>query len=529
MPNKTVVIIAFEEHDNLGVGYITSVLIKGGFTVKIIDFRIDREAILEKLKQFNPLIVGFSIIFQYHLYRFKDLIVYLRKNQIRSHFCAGGYYPSLRHKDLFQLIPLLDSIVLFEGEYTFFELVNALYKGKEWREIKGISYRDDGEIVTNQLRPLEKDLDKFPVPFRQPSMHYALGKKFANLLAGRGCYYDCSFCIIREFYTLPPGPIKRIRNPEKVVGEMEMLHKDSDCSIFLFQDDDFPVAIPQNGKWIKQFCELLSKKKLVDKIMWKISCRPDEVVKEKFALMKKHGLYLVFLGIENGTDAGLKYMNKHLLAEQNKKAVQILKDLGIHYFYGFMLFHPDSTFDSVRDNLKFLRIISGDGSSPIILTKMIPYLDTNVERDLRKKGRLTGIPGFLNYNFLDPSLDDYYAFIAKYFREWMGNRNGLFNVAEWAMNYISVYEKYYPVTPDFQRVARTITNAIAGSNNYFLDTLETLALLFMKEKHMGEDEHLLEKFRAEIPKFHSLYNHTLMQCITSIESMVALPEVHYET
>ena len=135
--------------------------------------------------QFDPLIVGFSIIFQYHLYKFKELIDYLRKHLMHSHFCAGGHYPSFRHEDLFQLIPSLDSIVLYEGEYSFYELVHSIHNGKEWKNIKGISYRENGKIVTNPLRHLEKDLDKFPFPFRQPLMNYALRKKHTTILAGR--------------------------------------------------------------------------------------------------------------------------------------------------------------------------------------------------------------------------------------------------------------------------------------------------------------------------------------------------------
>ncbi len=36
-------------------------------------------------------------------------------------------------------------------------------------------------------------------------------------------------------------PLKRIRNPEKVVEEIDFLHHKKHCSVFLFEDDDFPV------------------------------------------------------------------------------------------------------------------------------------------------------------------------------------------------------------------------------------------------------------------------------------------------
>ncbi|MDZ7634714.1 MAG: hypothetical protein U5L72_09970 [Bacteroidales bacterium] len=42
-----------------------------------------------------------------------------------------------------------------------------------------------------------------------------------------------------------------------------------------------------------------------EKILWKINCRPDEIDAESFAMMKQHGLFLAFIGLEDGTDDGL--------------------------------------------------------------------------------------------------------------------------------------------------------------------------------------------------------------------------------
>jgi radical SAM superfamily enzyme YgiQ (UPF0313 family) len=178
------------------------------------------------------------------------LINYLREHGIHCHFCAGGHYPSLKYNEVLQIIPQLDFVVLFEGEYTFLELARSIYVGQDWKHIDGIAYRENSSIIANPLRPLEKDLDNFPLPVRQPLKEYTLGKKYATLLASRGCYYDCSFCSCREFYSRGGGPVKRVRRPEMVVREMELLHEQKDCSIFMFQDDDFPVAHNRGKTWV---------------------------------------------------------------------------------------------------------------------------------------------------------------------------------------------------------------------------------------------------------------------------------------
>lgn len=136
MRAKTVIFFAFKEFDNLGVGYLASVLSEEGYKPLIIDLRTSRAEILKLIKKLNPLILGFSFIFQYHIYEFKKLISFLRKSGINAHFSAGGQYASLRHEDLFKLIPSLDSIVRFEGEYTFLELVKCVYSKTDWRKIQ---------------------------------------------------------------------------------------------------------------------------------------------------------------------------------------------------------------------------------------------------------------------------------------------------------------------------------------------------------------------------------------------------------
>ena len=63
---------------------------------------------------------------------------------------------------------------------------------------------------------------------------------------------------------------------------MDFLHKKQDCSVFLFEDDDFPVKTKNGSEWIDKFCKELKRKKLDDKIMWKINCRPDEIDHDQF-------------------------------------------------------------------------------------------------------------------------------------------------------------------------------------------------------------------------------------------------------
>ena len=520
MTKKPVFFVAFQEQDNLGVGYISSVLIQAGFNIKIIDFLSGKEEILTQIMRHQPLVVGFSIIFQYHIDDFKDLIHYLREQGVNCHFSAGGHYPSLRHKDLLTTIPQLDSIVLFEGEYTFLELVQSIYAGKEWKHIEGITYREDDIYIANPLRPLEEDLDRFPVPVRRPLREYVLGKKYATLLAGRGCFYHCSFCSIREFYSRPPGPLKRMRRPEMVVKEMELLYKQLNASIFMFQDDDFPVSGKIGKEWNAIFCEELAKRGLSEKILWKINCRPDEVEADGFRHMKNSGLFLVYLGIESGTDDGLRLMNKKMKAETSLKTVALLKELDIQYDFGFMLFDPSSTYQSIMDNLDFLEGLCGDGSSPITFCKMLPYAETQIERQLKKTGRLKGKSGFMDYEFYDLSLNHFYDFTKDCFRDWVTDHEGLLNIARWSRYYSLVYQKYFLATPRFKDLQKTINAVIAESNLFFIYTLRAVIPLFNVPTVGNYDFKRLLGIKNDVTQKLSQYKIKLNELIKNLESLV---------
>jgi radical SAM superfamily enzyme YgiQ (UPF0313 family) len=504
-PSLSVIFIAFEDFGNLGIGYLCAVLSEAGYKTTVINFRFRKELILQILKDINPLIVGFSIILQNHIYRFKELISYLRENGINCHFAAGGHYASLRYEELFKIIPEIDSIVRFEGEYTILDLVSRIYSGKEWRKTEGIVYLKEGVVITNPLRPIEIDLDKFPYPLRSNLNGYAFDKKFTTILAGRGCIHNCSFCNIKEYYKQSSGPYKRIRKPEKVVDEMEQLYRERDCSVFIFEDDDFPVKTNQGSEWIIKFCKELKNRGLSDKILWKINCRPDEIDEKSFSMMKEHGMFLVFMGIEDGTDTGLKRLNKQITADKNLEGINILKKLGIGFDFGFMIFNPWSDFKAINDNLDFLIKICGDGYTSATFLKLLPYFATDVEKELKEEGRLIGEPGFLNYDFIEKSLDHYYDFVMNSFMKWQADNGGLVNISKWLRNYFLVYEHYFGKSPEVSLLSQKAKDTIAQSNLYLLNTMKELIGLFDLKNSNKSEQEVLENYRENIVSRHEYY------------------------
>ena len=521
MARQQVCFISYLDQDNLGIGYVASYLLRQSshFGVTLVDMRESRAAIVRGILNANPLIVGFSIISQLQFREFHQLMTDLRRSGIVSHFTAGGHYPSLRYEELMQLAPELDSVVLFEGEHTLVELAEALRSGGKWRGVAGLAYRENGKIISNALRPLEENLDRFPPPVRRPVRATILGRKVVNLLAGRGCYYHCSFCSIRSFYSKPPGKVKRVRDPERVVQEMRLHFKNEDCSIFLFQDDDFPVWGASGQDWIDEFCRQLHKQGLAGKVIWKISLRPNEVEEAMMSVMMAHGLAMVYLGIESGTLEGLNRMNKRLTPEKSLSAAQILKRLKLPFEFGFMMFDPYTTFDSVRENGDFLLRLCGDGSASIGLAKLIPLAGTDIENTLRSQGRLFGQAPYEDYAFLDPSLEDCFTALLKTFHTWMHSERGFMNYSRWARLQIEAFSRFCNLPHDAENARRTLHRIVSAANRHFLKTVNTVCDLAGSSSLNADN---LNKLISDVAKKHEKFCARLNRLTARVDGLAGL-------
>jgi len=482
MKSKLIFFIAYKGADNHGIGYMRALLANNGFKSMVLDLQSGEKTILRTIRKSDPVLIGFSFIFQSHFQQFTDLITSLRNKGVNCHFTAGGHYASMNYEELFRAVPDLDSIVRFEGEYTLLELVRAICSDSDFKSIDGLVYRSGNSIMTNPLRGVEKDLDKFPVKIRPKPPVIAFNMKYTTIIAGRGCVHNCSFCNTREYYRQMSGPPRRNRSPEMVVNEMAVLHKKNRCTVFMFDDDDFPVTSKDNN-WILRFCKSLKDRGLKNKIIWKINCRPDEIDEKNFRLMKEYGLFHVFIGIEDGTQEGLKKLNKNTSVEQNIKNINLLKELGIGFDYGFMLFQPDTDFNSLNQNLSFLKSLCGDGYTPLTFLKLLPLYGTKVEKELLKEGRLKINKTGNDYDFPEQSMNDYYNFVMNCLYECLTGENGFVNVSQCAVTNMEVYFHFFERTSEYKIYHQYIHEIIAQFNTFLLDTLKELIDIFKNNEH----------------------------------------------
>lgn len=473
---KPIFLIGFQHQGNLGLGYLASTLRSRGYSVATCDFEADPELIVKTAKDIDPIIVGFSLIFQFYIRQFASLIRKLRDAGVHCHFTMGGHFPSLSYVETLKLIPELDSVVRFEGEMTLLELADVIGIRKSWRGVQGIAYRNGQDVVTTPMRPLIDDLDQFPYPERDFEPETALGFNAMPLLASRGCARTCSFCSIQTFYRTAPGKIVRTRKPARVVEEMRMLYETRGIKIFLFQDDDFPLFGPVWRRWAAEFVRELHQSELSRRVIWKINCRADAVEPELFASMRDAGLYLVYMGLESGNEEGLKVLHKQITVEQNLRAVEILTQAGLLFEFGFMLFDPSSTLESVWANLKFLRKILGNGCAAAVFCRMLPYDGTPIKDELERAGRLRGDICHPDYDFLDQKVTTLYKSLSKIIDiwGWIHGYRALSPQLNWAWNEIAIMERLIPSLAGLTQYRQAVSGITRASNDVLFSVLEDL-------------------------------------------------------
>jgi len=108
----------------------------------------------------------------------------------------------------------VDFIIRGEGEETFKELLNALHRGGQLSDIKGLSYRANGQVYENEERPLIENLDD--IPFAYDEGFDGLDNKIIYYETSRGCPFNCQYCLSSTITGVRFLSMERIRKDLEV-------------------------------------------------------------------------------------------------------------------------------------------------------------------------------------------------------------------------------------------------------------------------------------------------------------------------
>lgn len=368
----------------LGLAYLASSLEKNGLDVKILDANAELLTIEETaniIASSNAKYIGITAVTVTIpiVYNLSKAI----KEKCSKKIIVGGPHVTFLPERTLKECNSIDIVVRGEGELTLVELI----KSRNLEKIAGITYRGtDGKILSNTDRLLIENIDEIPFPAMhllpidkyRPNIYFNKGykgRKYARIITSRGCPNRCVYCSSTHFWKK-----LRLRSPENVVSEIELLVKNYDIRHLDFLDDTMTLSRER----VKRICTLMKERGL--DINWTCYARVNNITEDMVSMMKESGCFGIAFGIESGNQEILNRIQKNITIEQIRKAIQITKNSGIKTMCDFMIGLPGDTTETINQTINFAIELNPDLAFFSITT---PFPGTELFDEAMSKGWIT--------------------------------------------------------------------------------------------------------------------------------------------
>ncbi|MFN8758332.1 MAG: magnesium-protoporphyrin IX monomethyl ester anaerobic oxidative cyclase [Tagaea sp.] len=377
--------------------YIAGALKRAGFTdivfVDAMTNHLDDEAVRARIAAERPDLVGVTAITP-SIYKAERVLAIAKEVRPEIVTVLGGIHATFMYRQVLAEAPWIDAIVRGEGEEIIVDLARTVADGR-WPaardRVDGIAYLDGERIVATRAAPTVKDLDGISPDWGvlewEKYTYIPLGKRVAIPNMARGCPFTCSFCSQWKFWR-----DYRVRDPKKVVDEIETLKREHDVGFFILADEEPTI----NRKKFVAFCEELIARK-VD-ILWGINTRVTDILRDEslLAFYRKAGLIHVSLGTEAAAQLNLDRFNKETTIAQNKGAIELLRKAGIVVEAQFIVGLENETHDTLEETYRMARDWDPDLANWSMYTPW-PFSDLFAEL-----GEKVEIFDYEKYNFVTP-------------------------------------------------------------------------------------------------------------------------------
>jgi radical SAM superfamily enzyme YgiQ (UPF0313 family) len=333
------------------------------------------------LEELIPLCEGSGLIGITLMTNFFDGAVQITKRLKKSidvPVIWGGVHPTIRP---FECLEYADMVCIGDGEDAILELANRIKNHEDISNIENIWLNKNGEIIKNSLRPLQEDLDIYPVPDFSLNEHYIsfdgrmhalspellkvflkrgtvskyLNKIGYQTMTGRGCPHKCTYCINDTIKDLYKGQrYLRWRSTPHVMEELLWVKKNFPYVGYIWISDDAFFA--KTDESLRDFC---NRYKEMIGLPFTCLASPITITEKKMKLLVDAGLIYIQMGIESGSARVQELYNRRRMSnERIMKAVEIIhrfKEKMYPPSYDFILDNPYETDD---DKIESLRLIS---------------------------------------------------------------------------------------------------------------------------------------------------------------------------
>jgi radical SAM PhpK family P-methyltransferase len=336
---------------NLAAVYLTSYLRRRGFRARYINLFLYEKEKLQSYMAEDPLCVAITTTFYSLNFPAIEIVRGIREHNQETCIVVGGPLVAnhVRRYPPDELLIALDDIgadvyvIDSQGEHTLALIVQCLREGGDLSRVPNIIYRTAaGRLEQTPATPEDNSLDENYIDWGlfgdEP-----LGPTLQTRTA-RSCAFNCSFCA----YPTRAGKLT-LAHLDTLERELDSMRDIGGVKNVVFIDDTFNVPLPR----FKDICRLMIRKNY--NFNWFSYFRCSNSDGEAVELMARSGCKGVFLGIESGSPAILKNMNKHAATEQYRQGIGLLRQHGIMTFGSFITGFPGETAETVQETIDFIR------------------------------------------------------------------------------------------------------------------------------------------------------------------------------
>lgn len=342
------------------------------------NFQMWKDKLSEKIEEFQPDLVGISVMFTISRPSVADVGVFLKSRYPALPIIAGGVCVSNDVEFLLRAVPQIDIGCFYEADRSLPDLLDVVNGTKPVSEIRQVAILNGQDCISTRERatPTEKEMDVQPEYYDLPIGDYAkygsMGafnfmrgeRKATTVISNRGCRARCSFCAVRNFNDLSV----RGRAVSSVVDEIEHLKASYGISHFMWLDDD----LLYNGKRAIDLFNEITRRNL--KITWDASngLIAAAITPEIMHAASESGCIGFNLGLESGNDQILKSIHKPGTTKSYRRSRHVLDRYPHIFVKGFMIIgFPNETVAQIRDTVELARELQF-GWYPLQLLTTLP-------------------------------------------------------------------------------------------------------------------------------------------------------------
>lgn len=274
----------------------------------------------------------------------------------------------------------IDFVAGTEFDFT----VQEVAEGRPLPGVRGLSYRDGDVLRRTPEREVLEDMDALPfvvdvyrrdLAIEQYVIGYLL-HPYVSLYTGRGCRSRCTFCLWPQTVG---GHRYRTRSVDHVVAEIERARGYfPQVKEYFFDDDTFTDDLPRAEAIARRLGRL--------GVTWSCNAKAN-VPRASLEVFKDHGLRLLLVGYESGSQTILNNIRKGIRLDVARAFTRDARALGIKIHGTFILGLPGETQATIEDTIRFARDLDPD---TLQVSLAAPYPGTALHRQALAEGWLEG-------------------------------------------------------------------------------------------------------------------------------------------